>query len=102
MHRKIDYTNLFKKHWILNLVLVTCLGFIALGVVSCSGVEAQQPEAQEAATETPVPTIQAAARPTYLVQRDDVQEILAFSGRWLPSDQTQLAFQIAGAVRRVR
>jgi HlyD family secretion protein len=99
MYGTLSNRKLFERHWALHIAALTCLVFVGLGVASCSGeVEAQQ---QEAPTETPVPTVQAAARPTYLVQRSDVQENLAFSGRWLPSDQIQLAFQIAGAVRRV-
>ncbi|MBZ0301510.1 MAG: biotin/lipoyl-binding protein, partial [Anaerolineae bacterium] len=60
------------------------------------------PQAQEAAsTSTPIPTAPAVARPTYLVQRGDVQEILEFSGRWQPRDQAALSFEIAGTVRQV-
>ena len=99
MYGALSNRKLFERNWALHIAVLTCLIFVGLGVASCSGeVEAQQ---QEAPTETPVPTVPAAARPTYLVQRSDVQENLAFSGRWLPSDQIQLAFQIAGAVRRV-
>lgn len=98
MHNAIGNGKCIDKSWALRTALATCLISLALGVTACSGVEAQQPDA---ATETPVPTIPAAARPTFTVQRGDVQDNLAFSGRWLPSDQMQLSFQIAGAVRRV-
>ena len=59
------------------------------------------PPAQDAPTSTPIPTAPAVARPTYVVQRGDVQEILEFSGRWLPRDQASLAFEIGGTVRQV-
>lgn len=58
-------------------------------------------QAQDAPTSTPIPTAPAVARPTYIVQRGDVQEILEFSGRWLPRDQSSLAFEIGGTVRQV-
>jgi len=53
------------------------------------------------ATETPIPTAPAAARPTYIVQRGNVQENFEFTGRWLPRDQMQLSFQAAGTIRSV-
>lgn len=54
-----------------------------------------------APTDTPIPTAPAAARPTYTVQRGTVEETLEFSGRWLPRDQMQLGFEVAGTVRGV-
>jgi HlyD family secretion protein len=82
---------------------ITCnLILIGLAATSCTGTPAATQVAQQPAeTATPVPTVPAAVRPTYLVQRGDVQEVLTFSGRWLPRDQVQLSFQIAGTVRRV-
>ncbi len=59
----------------------------------------QQPQA--AATSTPIPTAPAVARPTYLVQRGDVQEVLEFTGRWQPRDQLPLTFEIPGTIRQV-
>ncbi len=78
------------------------LTLIILLIVTGCGAEPQNvaPAAQEA-TSTPIPTAPAVARPTYVVQRGDVQEILEFSGRWLPRDQAPLAFEIAGTVRQV-
>src|SRR5262245_43201690 len=60
---------------------------------------AQQPQVEP--TVTPIPTAPAAARTTYKVERGTVQESLEFRGRWLPRDQIQLAFEVAGTVRRV-
>jgi len=58
-------------------------------------------DAQAAATPTPIPTAQAAAHPTYTVQRGTVETTLEFSGRWLPRDQTKLSFEVAGKIRTV-
>jgi multidrug efflux pump subunit AcrA (membrane-fusion protein) len=73
-------------------------------VAACSSegtVDPNQLAAQAAPTSTPFPTAPAVARPTYVVQRGDVQEIFEFTGRWLPRDQSSLAFEINGQVRRV-
>lgn len=52
-------------------------------------------------TSTPIPTAPAIARPTFIVQRGDVREILEFTGRWQPRDQMSLSFEIGGTIRRV-
>ncbi|MGB1285286.1 MAG: efflux RND transporter periplasmic adaptor subunit, partial [Aggregatilineales bacterium] len=52
-------------------------------------------------TVTPIPTAPAAARTTYTVQRGSVQNVFEFRGRWLPRDQAQLSFEVAGTVRSV-
>ncbi|MFN8376357.1 MAG: biotin/lipoyl-binding protein [Anaerolineae bacterium] len=62
---------------------------------------AQGVEVAQIATVTPIPTAPAAARPTYTVERGTVQEVLEFSGRWLPRDQMQLSFEIAGTIQQV-
>lgn len=72
-----------------------------LFAVGCSPQANDPNAAQAVATSTPIPTAPAVARPTYLVQRGDVQEILEFSGRWQPRDQAQLSFEISGTVRAV-
>jgi multidrug efflux pump subunit AcrA (membrane-fusion protein) len=75
----------------------------AVNPVGGGGGGGIQPVAQQpvAATSTPIPTAPAVARPTYLVQRGDVQDILETSGRWLPRDQLTLSFPVAGQVRTV-
>lgn len=73
---------------------------LLLVVTACSPTDGDV-AAQEAPTVTPIPTAPAAARPTYMVQRGTVQEILEFTGRWLPRDQVQLSFEISGTVRSV-
>ena len=78
---------------ILTLLIVTT-------VAACSGIQGQAP-AQQVPTSTPIPTAPAVARPTYLVQRGDVQETLEFTGRWQPRDQTLLSFPVSGTVRSV-
>ncbi len=77
---------------ILGVVLAACTGNPAGGGTG----------AQQAPTSTPIPTAPAIARPTYLVQRGDVQNILQFTGRWQPRDQTPLSFPIAGTIRSVK
>lgn len=79
---------------------IACFITLMLALVAaCSPVDNQS--AQSEPTATPIPTAPAVARPLYIVQRGDVQEILEFSGRWLPRDQAQLSFAINGTVRRV-
>src|SRR5258708_4739313 len=89
-------------------LLLTTIGIIA----ACSPNTGNTPNganagnapatlAQVAPTATPIPTAPAVAKPTYLVQRGDVQNILDFTGRWQPRDQLTLSFEIAGTVRRV-
>ncbi|HLY28617.1 MAG TPA: biotin/lipoyl-binding protein [Aggregatilineales bacterium] len=75
--------------------VVLCSLFLA----ACSGIAGNP--AQSVPTSTPIPTIPAVARPTYLVQRGDVQNIDEFTGRWQPRDQELLAFQTSGTIRRV-
>ena len=84
----------FQRFFILGLI-----GLFSLIMAACSGVGGGQQQAPP--TSTPIPTAPAVARPTYLVQRGDVQEILEFNGRWQPRDQTPLSFPIAGTVRNV-
>jgi multidrug efflux pump subunit AcrA (membrane-fusion protein) len=70
---------------------------------ACAPLDTVNPAQQPAAapTVTPFPTAPAAARTTYVVQRGTVQELLEFRGRWLPRDQIQLSFELAGTVRQV-
>src|SRR5664279_4633463 len=75
------------------------LTLVVMALASCSGAVAGS--AAQVATSTPIPTAPAVAKPTYLVQRGDVQNILDFTGRWQPRDQLALSFEIAGTVRRV-
>jgi multidrug efflux pump subunit AcrA (membrane-fusion protein) len=81
-----------------RLVLII-VAFFALA--ACSPAANNVAQQAAAPTSTPIPTAPAVARPTYLVQRGDVQEILDFPARWQPRDQMQLSFEISGTVRRV-
>ncbi len=76
---------------------------VLLGACTTEGANnlPNAPQAQAEATSTPIPTAPAVARPTYLVQRGDVQEILEFTGRWQPRDQMPLSFEIPGTIRQV-
>jgi HlyD family secretion protein len=80
----------------LVLILVAVIALAA-----CSPAANNVAQQAAAPTSTPIPTAPAVARPTYLVQRGDVQEILDFPARWQPRDQMQLSFEINGTVRRV-
>jgi multidrug efflux pump subunit AcrA (membrane-fusion protein) len=78
--------------------------FIVIAVLLLSACAGQQPvdtTPATGATSTPIPTIEAIARPTYTVQRGNVEQVFEFSGRWQPRDQAQLSFEIAGTLRRV-
>ncbi len=82
------------------LLLVSALGVMA----ACSPQTGSSPDqalAQTEPTATPIPTAPAVAKPTYLVQRGDVQNILEFTGRWQPRDQMTLSFEVAGTIRQV-
>ncbi|QPC83999.1 HlyD family efflux transporter periplasmic adaptor subunit [Phototrophicus methaneseepsis] len=78
------------------------IGFIIIALLVAACQPAQNDFAQDiTATATPIPTAQAAQRTTYTVQRGTVSELYEFTGRWLPRDQMQLAFQVSGNVRSV-
>ncbi len=75
---------------------------LSLLLTACADATINADPAQQAnPTVTPFPTAAAAARPTYPVQSGTVQEILPFTGRWLPRDQAQLSFEINGSIRSV-
>lgn len=85
---------------LLIALLSACTGVQLPG--STGGNSPVVPNAQQAApTSTPIPTAPAVARPTYLVQRGDVADILEVSGRWQPRDQLTLSFPVPGTVRTV-
>jgi multidrug efflux pump subunit AcrA (membrane-fusion protein) len=88
---------------LLLLTLSACTGLQAsAGTAPAPGTNAPVAIAQgQVATSTPIPTAPAVARPTYLVQRGDVADILETTGRWLPRDQLSLSFPTAGQVRTV-
>lgn len=79
--------------------LIFLIPITLLALTACGG-DVDTP-GEQVPTSTPIPTAPAIARPTYIVQRGDVQEILTFTGRWLPRDQMQLTFEIAGNIRQV-
>jgi multidrug efflux pump subunit AcrA (membrane-fusion protein) len=79
--------------------IIFTLLVMALIVTACSGD--MDSSAQAIATSTPIPTAPVAARPTYVVQRGNVEDIFEFTGRWQPRDQLALSFTINGTVRQV-
>lgn len=86
-----------------NRWLIRTLSLLSLMIVSACGslLEVDNPNQSLEPTVTPIPTAPAAAKPTYTVERGTVQESLVFSGRWLPRDQQELSFDIAGTIRTV-
>ncbi len=68
-------------------------------VTGCAGDAAQA--SQALATSTPIPTVAVAARPTYVVQRGNVEDVFEFTGRWQPRDQLALSFTTNGTIRQV-
>jgi multidrug efflux pump subunit AcrA (membrane-fusion protein) len=78
---------------------------IILLLTACSssnpGPEDGTARAQAAPTSTPVPTAEVAARPTYTVQRGNVEDIFSFTGRWQPRDQMTLSFPVNGTISQV-
>ncbi len=79
---------------------ILALLVLALLATSCAGSGVTASE-QAIPTSTPIPTAPAAARPTYVVQRGNVEDIFTFTGRWQPRDQLALSFSINGTVRQV-
>ncbi len=77
----------------ISLVLI-----LLFTITACSN---DSPESQQGATSTPVPTAEVAARPTYTVQRGNVEDVFTFTGRWQPRDQMLLSFEINGTIRQV-
>lgn len=84
-----------------KLLLLVAALIVLAGCSTPGNTPPGQQVAQTDATSTPFPTAPAVSRPTYLVQRGDVQEILEFTGRWQSRDQTALSFDIPGTIRRV-
>lgn len=87
-----------------GLIMLAIL-ILALVATACSSdgepLGDKTAQAQDNPTSTPVPTAEVAARPTYPVQRGNVEEIFSFTGRWQPRDQMALSFPISGTVRQV-
>ena len=81
------------------------LFILILTLTACSSAQDSLGEdtaqAQANPTSTPVPTAEIAAKPTYVVQRGNVEDIFTFTGRWQPRDQMALSFPIGGTVRQV-
>ncbi len=94
-----------ETHVLKQAVRFSSMAALIVALSACAGQGTTLPgsaaQAQVAPTSTPAPTAPALARPTVVVQRGSVEERLEFSGRWLPRDQVELAFEVAGNVRRV-
>ena len=68
---------------------------LVLAACSAGGASNQEP------TPTPLPTPQAASKPTYPVQRGDIQAQVQFSARIIPAIEEELYFRASGRVRKV-
>ncbi len=89
------------------LFIILLIGMIT----ACSSMDAAQEqtlnangepvEVAQVSTPTPIPTVAAADRTTFTVQRGTVSEDYLFRARWLPRDQIVLAFEVGGNVRSV-
>lgn len=99
--RDAKFANSKHNRYLLCVLRLCVVSFSLLALVTACTTN-DQPSAQEAPTSTPAPTAPAVARPTYLVQRGDVQEVLEFTGRWQSRDQLPLSFEVGGTVRQVR
>lgn len=90
-----------KRYGLFLVVLLLLMSMIS----ACSTVDqtlnGEASEAQISATSTPVPTAEVSAKPTYTVQRGNVEDVYTFTGRWQSRDQLSLSFPIAGTVRQV-
>ena len=89
----------------MKLQIAAILLVMVLAATACSSASPAPADAMVRAqanpTSTPVPTAEVAARPTYPVQRGNVENVFTFTGRWQPRDQLALSFPIAGTVRQV-
>jgi multidrug efflux pump subunit AcrA (membrane-fusion protein) len=87
-----------------GLIFLAILVLITSGCSSGPEKKLQDPAAQAQSdnpTSTPIPTAEVAAKPTYTVQRGNVEDIFSFTGRWQPRDQMSLSFPVNGTVRQV-
>jgi RND family efflux transporter MFP subunit len=81
-----------KNRSILGNIVLLLLVFLT----ACSGVSTEQQ-----ATPTPIPTPIIPTKPTYKVQRGDIEENLKFTGRIVPVVEESLYFGIGGRVDEV-
>ncbi|MBN1934040.1 MAG: efflux RND transporter periplasmic adaptor subunit [Anaerolineae bacterium] len=72
-------------------LLITVMFVVAL-VIGCT------PQAQQAATPTPIPTSVVPEKPTYVVQRGTVEEKVQFTARVSPLQEEDLFFKSGGFI----
>jgi RND family efflux transporter MFP subunit len=77
-------------------ILFWAILIAGLFLSSCSGATSK-----EEPTPTPLPTVAALAKPTYTVQRGEVVELLTFSGRIAPFNDTEIFFRTNGRIRKI-
>lgn len=79
------------------LTIITLITLVAL-IGGCSTSPFQK---KELPTPTPLPTLATLSKATYVVERGNIDEILEFTGRIVPVEQTELFFRVSGRVRKV-
>lgn len=80
---------------LVRLLLVISL---SLGLVAC---QANSGSSEQQSTPTPLPAQPALAKPTYVVERGEVVEMMRFNGRIAPVVQESLYFRVSGRVKNV-
>lgn len=83
------------------LILSSCVSGDVAGVGVAGSSDPSGVAQVSEPTVTPIPTVAAASRPTYIVEMGTVAQTLSFTGRWLPRDQMNLSFEMPGTVRAV-
>lgn len=87
-----------------NLSRIRPYRFFMVLIIVCSIVLsacARTPSQQEEATPTPIPTPIIPTKPTYTVQRGNIDTITDFTGRISPTIQSELFFRKEGRVNNV-
>ncbi|MCG8351878.1 MAG: HlyD family efflux transporter periplasmic adaptor subunit [Chloroflexales bacterium] len=77
-----------------NLLIVLLIPLLA----ACGPAATAQPET---VTPTPLPPEPALERPTYTVERDTIERVLAINGRVTPVDLVRLSFNVDGRVETI-
>ena len=78
------------------------ISLIILFLVGCSFQTISEPRRPDADNEpTPVPTAASVEKPSYIVERGDVNSQLIISGRVIPQKQSRLTFTSSGQIAEV-
>lgn len=75
--------------------------FLVVVLLTSIGCDTVAPSSKEEPTPTPIPPPPVPAKPTYVVKRGEVEDLLSFTGRVSPSVEEQLFFRVGGRVNKV-